>query len=317
MVAKTIVGLFTALAIAMHAAEQAGASAQDLELTAGELSGAYIDAGAGSPVVLIVPGSGPTDRDGNNPQGLRPNTYKLLAEGLSERGISSVRVDKRGMFSSVKAGNPNEITVEAYASDYRQWIDTIRATTSSQCVYLLGHSEGAVMVTAAAIGRNDVCGLILVSGAGRTFGDVLRAQLKANPANKPILDQAFNAIEALENGQRVDVSKLHPGLAPLFYSDVQGFLISLMAVDPAALAKKAAKPTLVLQGSTDLQTGLKDVLLLAKAIGEEPVILDGVNHVLKEAPADPAKNFATYRNPKLPLADGVIDAIEAFISREK
>jgi len=85
------------------------------------------------------------------------------------------------------------------------------------------------------------------------------------------------------------------------------------SVDPAALAKTAAQRTLILQGATDLQPSIVDAELLADATGVEPVILEGVNHVLKFAPEDRPANLATYRNPDLPVAEPVIDAIAGFV----
>src|SRR5688572_2979729 len=83
----------------------------------GDLAGTLVDAGKAAPVVLIIPGSGPTDRNGNNPLGVTAAPYRLLAEGLAGRGISSVRIDKRGMFGS-KAAIPdaNKVTIADYAT---------------------------------------------------------------------------------------------------------------------------------------------------------------------------------------------------------
>lgn len=285
----------------------------EMELKAGGLSGLFLDAGPGAPVILIVPGSGPTDRDGNSPLGVNANIYKHLAEQLAERGISTLRVDKHGMFASAGAGDPNAVTVESYAADYRRWIRVTRTATGAPCIFLLGHSEGAMMVSAAAVGQPDVCGLLLVSGAGRPFGDVLREQLKANPANAPLLDQAFAAIRELEAGEPADRKHSHPAIAWLFDPSLQGFLTSVMTADPAALAKAAAVRTLVVQGATDLQTSLADAEALADATDGRLAIIEGVNHVLKEAPGEPAANLATYAMPNLPVAEPVIDAIADFV----
>lgn len=301
----------TRKAISKEASVTAGQ--QDQPITSGALSGLYRDAGSNSPVILIVPGSGPTDLNGNNSLGIKSNVYKQLSAALADEGISTVRVDKRGMFSSAGAGDPNAVTVEIYATDYRNWIDVIRAKTSQPCVYVLGHSEGAVMVTAASVDNANVCGLILVSGVGRPFGDVLREQLEVNRANKPILKEAFAAIEKLEQGQKVDSTKLHSALQPLFYPAVQGFLISLMQIDPSALAEKADKRTLIIQGSTDLQTSVLDAEKLAEATNGQLVIIEGVNHILKEAPANRRKNLATYTNPDLPVSERVTEAIRDFV----
>ncbi len=287
----------------------------EVEINAGDLKGSYLNAGKDTPIILIVPGSGPTDRDGNSRLGIQANTYKFLAEQLYGNNISSVRVDKRGMFGSAAAGDANAVTVDIYADDYRFWIEIIKQKTGENCVYLLGHSEGGLMVSAAAIGRDDVCGLILVSALGRSFGDTLRAQLKANPANAPVLAQAFAAIAKLEAGENVDTTKLHPGLVGLFYPDVQDYLISVMSVDPAKLAGEAKQRTLIIQGKNDIQVHVKDAELIYAETGGTLVLLDEVNHVLKIAPADRAGNIATYSQADIPVAEGVIKAVTEFVNQ--
>lgn len=283
------------------------------EITAGELHGTMLWPRANAPVVLIVPGSGPTDRDGNNPQGVKANVYKLLAEGLADEGIASVRVDKRGMFGSATAGDPNAVTVEKYVEDYHAWIDAVRTQTRRKCIFLLGHSEGALMASAAAVGRKDVCGLILVSGMGRKMGDVIREQLKANPANAPLLDEAMAAISEIEAGRHVDTTAMNPALMPLFAPQVQDFLISVFAADPVDLVRQADIRTLIVQGTTDLQVSKEDARLLDKAPRTDLELIKGMNHVLKDAPADRAANLATYANPDLPLSDRLVREIEDFI----
>jgi pimeloyl-ACP methyl ester carboxylesterase len=132
-------------------------------------------------MMLIIPGSGPTDRDGNNPLGVKAATYRLLAGGLAERGIGTVRIDKRGMFASAAAvADGNAVTVDDYVADVGAWISVIRKETGVSCVWLLGHSEGGIVALAAAQKLPDICGLVLVSAAGRPLGEVLRMQLRAN-----------------------------------------------------------------------------------------------------------------------------------------
>ena len=182
---------------------------------------------------------------------------------------------------------------------------------------MLGHSEGALMVSAAAEGRKDVCGLILVSGAGRPVLDVMREQLQANPANAPLLADALHAIDELKAGRHVDVSGMNPALLRLFAPQVQDFMMSAYTADPVEVLRRAHKRTLILQGSTDLQTSLEDAKLLNAAPRTKLVVLDGVNHVLKEAPADRAANIATYTNPDLPIPDSVARAIKNFLKTEE
>lgn len=283
------------------------------EVVAGELHGTMINARNSDPVVLIVPGSGPTDRDGNNPMGVKSDAYRMLAEGLSEERISSVRIDKRGMFGSRNAGDPNVTSPQAYVDDIHAWIDAIKVERGSKCVFLLGHSEGALMVSLAAEGRRDVCGLILVSGMGRKMGDVIRDQLKANPANAPVLDQALGAIGELEAGRHVDTANMHPALLPLFNPRVQDYLMAMFAIDPVEAVRKAKTDTLIMQGERDLQVSVADARLLDKAPKTKLRLIAHMNHVLKDAPEDRAGNLATYSDPTLPLSRDVVKYVRRFV----
>jgi len=269
--------------------------------------------------VLIVPGSGPTDRDGNGASGLQAGSYRLLAEGLAMQGVATLRIDKRGLFGSGSAvSNPNNVTIGAYADDVARWVSALRQRSQAPCVWVLGHSEGGVVALAAAPRVPEICGLVLLATPGRRIGQVLRAQLAANPANAPVLDQAFGAIDALEAGRRVDVATFHPALQSLFRPAVQGFLMDSFAVDPAQLAASTTVPILIVQGDQDLQVLVEDARLLeAGAAGHARlVMLAGMNHVLKTVPTgDRAANLASYRREDLPLAAGLVDAIVEFVGR--
>jgi pimeloyl-ACP methyl ester carboxylesterase len=307
IVASLLVGLL----IAMPPISSIDAPGPDGPLR-GTLTG---ETAQGQPVVLIIPGSGPTNRDGNNPLGVKAATYRLLADGLAQEGIATVRIDKRGMFDSAGAiPDANAVTLADYVIDTKAWIEAIRQRTSAKCVWLLGHSEGGLV--ALASGQLDhVCGLILVSAVGRPLGVVMKEQLHANPANAPLLDAADHAIDALTAGQHVDVSNMPPPLVPLFRPPVQNFLISLFAADPAALIRKTDRPVLILQGERDIQVSVVDARLLKAADPKASlVLLPDTNHVLKQVTTDDREaNVATYSALNLPLAPGVVDAIATFI----
>lgn len=285
----------------------------------GPLRGVLLQADRpGAPVALLIPGSGPTDRDGNGPLGLRGSTYRLLAEGLAARGIAVARVDKRGMFGSAQAvADANAVSLQDYVADVHAWVDVLCRRTSSRTAWVIGHSEGGLVALAAGDGDPRIRGAVLIATPGRRMGDILREQLRANPANAPVLEQAFTAIAALEAGGRVDASTLHPALLPLFRAGIQGFLANLLAFDPQQAIANYRKPVLVLQGTRDLQVPASDARLLAQAAPQAGlVLLPDANHVLKRvASPDRAENLATYADPGLPLADGVVDAIAGFIGK--
>ncbi|WP_210202203.1 alpha/beta fold hydrolase [Brucella pituitosa] len=242
----------------------AALSSQEISVAGpfGELSGTWTKASdAAAPIVLIIPGSGPTDRDGNSPLGISAGSYRLLAEGLGAESIATVRFDKRGMFGSSSAVlDANAVTINDYVSDTRAWVEGIRRKTSSDCVWLLGHSEGGLVALATAQVEPQICGLILIATSGRPLGDVLKEQLRSNPANASILSSADTAINTLAEGKHVNHTELPASLASLFNPAIQDFLISIFTVDPAELARHVAKPILILQGERDLQIGIPDAM---------------------------------------------------------
>lgn len=274
--------------------------------------------GPHGPAVLILAGSGPTDRDGSNPLGVRGPTYRLIAEGLAARGVTSLRVDKRGMFASgLAAPDANAVTVVDLAADAHSWAAKLKADTGAPCVWLLGHSEGSLVALIAAQTPADLCGLILVAAPGRRLSDVLREQLRANPANAPLLPQALPAIDALEAGRTVDTTGMPAPLLRLFHPAIQGFLMVMFRQDPAKLAAAYQGPVLILQGDADLQVSVADAnALKAARPTAQLVILPGVNHVMRTGSRDLAETRANYADPSLPLAPGVVETISAFVTAQ-
>ena len=268
-------------------------------------------------IILIIPGSGPTDRDGNNPLGVNASTYRLLAENLALKGIATLRVDKRGMFASSAAiTDANAVTISDYVEDVRSWITVLQQRLENPCIWLLGHSEGGIVALAAAQ-EPDVYGLMLVATPSRPLGDVLREQLKANPQNAILLDDAFFVINELEQGRHVNVQNRHPAVQHLFYPAVQGFLIDIFSFNPVHLIARITKPVLVLQGQRDLRVTEYDARQFKAANPKATlVLLPDVNHVLKAVNSDDREeNNAAYTNASLPLAAGVVEAIAQFLTQ--
>lgn len=297
----------------------AGPVSTDIALPAqpAPLHGTLLTPEAPTAVAVILPGSGPTDRDGNSPMGVAASSYRLLAENLAEQGIATVRIDKRGIAASAAAGfDETRLRFDDYAADARAWAIEAASRTDQPCAWLIGHSEGALVALKAVEGGDDkICGLILLSGAGRPAGVVIREQLDAG-LPEPLKTQAFAVLTELEAGRTV--ADTPPALAALFRPPVQPYLISWLPLDPAALLAAYDGPVFIGQGTTDLQITVTDAQALAAADPKATLKLwDGVNHLLKTAPADRAANLATYADPALPLAPGVAEDVGAFIRANK
>lgn len=159
----------------------------------------------------------------------------------------------------------NAATVDDYVEDTRAWIKVIRETTGTDCVWLLGHSEGGLVELAIAQADDAVCGIILVATPGRPLGESLKEQRRANAPNVPLLPRAKTAIDALAAGRRVDEADLPAALAQLSAPAVQGFLISAFGLNPVWLAERTSKPMLIVQAEADLQVGIRDTEFLKAA----------------------------------------------------
>lgn len=281
-----------------------------LQTPTGTLAGTLIL--EGKTAALIIAGSGPTDRDGNSALNLRSDVYKLLAEGLAVKGVSTLRYDKRGVGASQAAMTTElDLRFETYVDDAKAWAHELSVRTGAQRVWLIGHSEGALIAERAAEQNPEICGIILISGAGRKASDVLREQLGAMLPD-PLKQQAFDAILELESGR--SIASPPPQLLALFRPSVQPYMISWLSLDPAAILAALQQPVFILQGDTDIQVSVEDARRLAAARSDaQLVILNGVNHILKVAPLERAANMETYNNPELPLAPDVVDTIVNWI----
>jgi len=265
------------------------------------------------PVALIIAGSGPTDRDGNSPQlPAKNNSHRMLAEALAAQGIASVRYDKRGVAASVVKGlREADLRFETYVDDASGWITMLRNDSRFASVTVIGHSEGsAIGMLAARAARADA--FISIAGIARRLSDVLRDQLKAQPLSVELATTSETILQALEAGKTT--ATVPQVLAALFRPSVQPYLISVFAYKPAVEIAALRVPTLLVQGTTDIQVSVAEAEALKAARPEATLrVIDGMNHILKTAPMDRAANVATYSNPNLPLADGLATALTSFI----
>ena len=265
------------------------------------------------PVALLVAGSGPTDRDGNNAAGLATDTYRMVAEVLAQHGVASLRYDKRGIGESGQNFPFEKVVFQDFVDDAAAWVHFLRASPRFGAVSLVGHSEGAAIVTVVAE-KEPFDALVLVSGMGRTIDVLIREQIAKGGIDDKILTEYDRIILALRQG--APLPAVPPELAPLFPAAVHAFLRSELAIDPVVELKKVPKGRVsILWGETDIQVSIEDAKRLAKARPDAKlVVLPRTNHVLKEE-AQATRDQGSYADPKRPLAPGVAAAIVAAVAR--
>lgn len=261
--------------------------------------------------VLILAGSGPVDRDGNLPN-MRNDSLKRLAQGLADLGIASLRIDKRGVGESRgMALREEDLRIGTYVDDAVAWLAYLRARPDGGAIFILGHSEGALIATLAAQ-KADVGGLVLIAGAGEPAAQVIARQLAAAGVSEAVQAASRTISDSLMRG--VPVGDVPPDLMMLYRPSVQPYLMSWLGLDPSAELARVACPVLIVQGTTDLQVTVDDARRLEAARpGARLILMPGMNHVLRAAPAERAENLQTYAMSDKPLAGDLLPAIAAFL----
>lgn len=261
------------------------------------------------PVVIILAGSGPTDRNGNQPS-LHTNAYQMLSDALAAKGTACLRYDKRASGASMGAiKSESEIRFEDIVTDAVAFIKKLKADDRFSKIYIVGHSEGSLVGMIAA-NKESIDGFISLAGAGESADLILKRQLRTKEPE--MLQKAEPIITSLKNGKTIKSED--PELDMLFRPSVQPYLISWFKYDPQTEIKRLKIPVLILQGTKDLQVSVTDAEQLAKANPQaKKILIEHMNHVLKDVTSD-EENQAAYNDPTLPLDTTLVNAISGFIT---
>lgn len=280
----------------------------NLEIEDVTITGEYIIPHEKGPIALIIAGSGMTDYNGNSGAGLLTNAYLYLAEALEMNGIASLRYNKRIINNPVSEA---DLSFDDFVNDAKAIVDLLQADPRFTDIYLIGHSQGALVAEIVAI-EKDIDKVVLLAGAGRTIDHVLYDQIKGQ-LDESTLASAEAIFQNLKDGEVTD--EVPEGLAALFRPSVQPFLISWIKYDPAELIKKISSHVQVIVGLEDLQVPVSEGNYLMEAMPEVRFdIIEGMNHVLKETSEDLDENLASYKNIDLPIHEELVTVIVEFFS---
>ena len=259
-------------------------------------------------LVILIAGSGPTNRDGNQ-IGLTNNSLKLLAEALASNGIAVYSYDKR-IFAQMASGKLDEssLTFDDFIEDAIDVIDYFKNQKKYHSITIAGHSEGALIGLVAANGNANA--YISIAGAGRPIDEVLLEQIgKQAPFLK---EEVEKNLATLKIGNTFELK--NQMLASLFRASVQPYMISWIKYHPQNELKKIKIPTLLINGDKDIQVSVQDAQLLQQAKPDAQLrIIPNMNHVFKEIKGDDVENKASYTNPELPICNELTSIITTFI----
>ena len=267
-----------------------------------------------STLAIIIPGSGPNDRDGNQ-NFVKNNSLKYLAEDLTNNGIATFRYDKRALTMLKKGASEKQIKqlrFSDFVNDTKKVIDFFVKRNRYNNIYIIGHSQGS-LVGMLAITEN-VTGFISIAGAGKSIDKIITEQIAAMGA-PDLVESAQKTFSILKTG-KLD-KNFNPGLANIFNLDVQPFISSWMNYQPTEEIAKLTIPTLIINGTKDIQVSTYDAELLHKAsTNGKLVLIENMNHVLKNVASDDAQeNVKTYNMPQLKNTSELSKEIIAFIKQ--
>jgi pimeloyl-ACP methyl ester carboxylesterase len=270
------------------------------------------------PAVILVPGSGPTDRD-ETVAGIP--IFGQLAGALADAGCLVVRYDKRGVAQS--GGRPEASTLSEYAEDVRAIVKYLsdRKDVDDRRVAVAGHSEGGLVALLAATREKKIGAVALIATPGTTGAEL-------------VLEQQRHALDRMklpdaERQAKIDLQqKIHAAVASgKGWEDVPPavrrqadtpWFQSFLAFDPAVIVPKVRQPLFIAHGELDRQvpvghaTRLADLAKARKNGGDAKLVtVPGVNHLLTTAKTGEVDEYGVLETKT--ISRQIVDALVAWL----
>lgn len=258
-------------------------------------------------LAIIIAGSGPTDRNGNQNL-LRNNSLRKLAEGLSNKGLATFRYDKR-VVKQLRNGNLDEnMSFDDFITDAISALHFFKKEKSFNKIYLIGHSQGSLVGIIAA--KQGADGLISIAGAGKSIDQVIIDQI-TNTA--PMFTEDTKRVFSIMREGKT-TADYPQALNSIFNLEVQPFMMSWMRYNPQEEIKSLESPILIINGTKDLQVSEQEAQLLLQANSTASImIIDKMNHILVPIEGDNLENSKSYNESQRKISKELIEAIIQFI----
>ncbi len=260
------------------------------------------------PLVIIIPGSGPTDRNGNQAM-MQNNSLKLLAEGLQKQNIASYRFDKSAIeWMKIEGFKQENASFDDFITDAIAVVNYFKSDNKFSKIIVAGHSQGSLVGMIAA---KNADGFISIAGAGRVIDKIIVEQISKQAPM--LITETTNALNKLKKGEKIE--NINPLLMSILHPSIQPFMTSWLKYNPQKEIEKLKIPVLIINGTKDIQVSVNDAKLLHQFnTTSELIIIDNMNHIFRKI-TDDSQNMASYTNPKLPIMNELVTSIATFVKK--
>lgn len=259
-------------------------------------------------LIIFIQGSGPTDRNGNQPM-LQNDGVKKIARELASNGIASFRYDKRIFKAQKLQLSEIDMIFEDFVEDSKNVVMHFRKEEKFSKIIIAGHSEGSLI--GMLVAQENADAFISLAGAADPIDEIITEQV-TNMAPELGVSARTAFDEMAENGE---TSNYSPMLEAVFRPSVQPFMASWMKYNPSEEISKLKIPVLVVNGTSDIQVSEEQAQKLAEANeNSELAILDQMNHIFRKIETkDRLVNSKSYNEPNLPLHPELVSILTEFL----
>lgn len=262
------------------------------------------------PLAIFIHGSGNVDRNGNQIGLSGANYIKELSEALNKNGIAFYRYDKRSATQSNLKFMMKDMRFDAFVEDAQLVLDKFKEDKRFSEITIIGHSQGSLIGMLTS--KNGADKYISLAGPADAINTTITAQIRTQNGDSlaNIVDNHFKELKSTGKIEKVD-----PNLMAIFNPLNQKFFKTWMAYTPTEEISKVDIPTLILNGTKDLQVLEADARALLKSKpNAELKLIENMNHVLKTIINDD-DNLKSYNSTDFTLSEDLVEVITAFIKK--
>lgn len=259
-------------------------------------------------LAIIIAGSGPTDRNGNQNL-LKNNSLKKLAQSLSNHELATFRYDKR-IVKQIRKGNVDmNIRFDDFITDAISILTYFKSSDAFNKVYIIGHSQGSLVGIVTA--KQGADGFISLAGAGKSIDEVIIEQVTSMAPT--LTEETKRVFSIMKDGKTT--TDFPQALTSIFNLEVQPFMMSWMAYNPQEEIGSLEMPILIINGTKDLQVSEEESNLLHAANSKSTLsIIENMNHILVPIAGDTLENSKSYNESQRKISIELVELIISFIN---